>query len=100
MIISKNLRVYNTRVRSDCQVKKGHSQKFALPLYSLSNGRACITAWKRLECIAEKMSLLALGPVILGEIQGLISYLIYLPNTWTSHAKGNGIAHNVRVCGA
>ena len=50
-------------------------------------------------CIAEKMPLLALGPVIFGEI-GLISYLIYLPNTWTSHAKGNGIAHNVRVCGA
>ena len=49
---------------------------------------------------AEKMSLLALGPVIFGEIEGLISYLIYLPNTRTSHAKGNGIAHNVRVCGA
>ena len=47
---------------------------------------------------AEKMSLLALGPVILGEIEGLISYLIYLPNTWTSHAKGNEIAHNYRVC--
>ena len=50
--------------------------------------------------MAEKMSLLALGPVIFGEIEGLISYLIYLPNTWTSHAKGNGITHNFRVCGA
>ena len=101
MIISNNLRVYNTRVRSDCKSKKVilKNSRF-LYISSLSSRRACITAWKRLEsCIAEKMSLLALGPVIFGEI-GLISYLIYLSNTWTSHAKGNGIAHNVRVCGA
>ena len=100
MIISNNLRVYNTCVQSDCKSKKSFS-KIRASFISLSNRRACITAWIRLEsCIAEKMSLLALGPVIFGEIEGLISYLIYLPNTWTSHAKGNGIAHNVRVCGA
>ena len=82
--------------------QKRSFSKIRASFISLSNRRVCITAWKRLEsCIAEKMSmsLLALGSVILGEI-GLISYLIYLPNTWTSHAKGNGIAHNVRVCGA
>ena len=72
--------------------QKGHTQKFALPPL-VYNRRACITAWKLLaSCIAEKMSLLALGPVILGKIKGLISYLrsknlVYLPNTWTSHME-------------
>ena len=65
-IISNNLRVYNTRVRSDCGSKRSlKNSRFPL----VYNRRACITAWKlRESCIAEKMSLLALGPVILGEI--------------------------------
>ena len=87
------------------QVKKV-TQKFALPNILNYNKCACITAWKRQEsCIAENMSLLALGPVILGEIKGLISYLrsknlLAKYMDFLCQKKGKETTHNFRVCGA
>ena len=51
------------------------------------------------------MSLLALGPVILGEIEGLISYLrsknlLAKYMEFTCQKKGNETTHNFRLCGA
>ena len=93
MIISNNLRVYNTRVRSDCKSKKVILKNSR---FSLSNRRACITAWKRLEsCIAENFR----ASYFWGNRRTNILFNL-LAKYMDSHAKGNGIALNVRVCGA
>ena len=56
-------------------------------------------------CIAENMSLLALGPVILGEIEGFISYLrsrnlLAKYMDFTCQKKGNETTHKFSLCGA